>query len=98
MDSGKWLADEFKEVWIVDLGWRCPRNPKLSGTKHNVFGIQTGVAISLFVKRAKGSAARIFYARRPEFETGEEKLAWLGGSTLRTVRCEELSLTQKTTG
>ncbi len=31
----------------------CETNPKLSGTKHNVFGIQTGVAISFMVKRTK---------------------------------------------
>ena len=33
-------------------------NPKLSGTKHNVFGIQTGVAISFLVKRRKGEGLR----------------------------------------
>ncbi len=58
-------------------------NPKLSGTKHNVFGIQTGVAISFFVKRhgaAGKKGARVFYARRPEMETAEEKLACLGSA------------------
>ena len=35
---------------IVDLGGDVRANPKLSGTKHNVFGIQTGVAISFMVK------------------------------------------------
>ena len=86
----KVIADEFTEAWLVDLGGDVRENPKLSGTKHNVFGIQTGVAISFFVKRAKGSGTRIFYSRRPELETGEEKLAWLDGSKLRTVACEEV--------
>jgi predicted helicase len=42
----KIMADEFSEIWVVDLGGDIRENPKLSGTKHNVFGIQTGVAIS----------------------------------------------------
>ena len=72
-------AKEFNEIRIVDLGGDVRANPKLSGTKHNVFGIQTGVAISFMVKRAAGSSkgCRIFYARRPEMETAEEKLAFL---------------------
>ncbi len=35
----------------MDLGGDVRANPKLSGTKNNVFGIQTGVAISFLVKR-----------------------------------------------
>ena len=38
----KVVADEFNEIWVVDLGGDVRANPKLSGTKHNVFGIQTG--------------------------------------------------------
>ena len=38
-------------------------NPKLSGTKHNVFGIQIGVAITFMVRRHKAKGCRIFYAR-----------------------------------
>ena len=70
-------ASEFNEIRIVDLGGDVRANPKLSGTTHNVFGIQTGVAISFMVKRAKQKGCRIFYARRPEMETAEEKLAFL---------------------
>ena len=40
-------------------------NPKLSGTKHNVFGIQTGVAISFMVKKVSGTGCRSVYTRRP---------------------------------
>ena len=67
-------------------------NPKLSGTKHNVFGIQTGVAIA-FMVRVKGErgAAAIRYARRPEDETAADKLAWLSGSQLQG----DLSLRQQ---
>jgi predicted helicase len=44
----KIVARDFKEILVVDLGGDVRANPKLSGTKHNVFGIQTGVAISFF--------------------------------------------------
>ncbi len=97
------VAQEFNEIRIVDLGGDVRANPKLSGTKHNVFGIQTGVAISFLIKRqsatrsvkgGKGTkgehACRIFYTRRPEFETAEEKLSWLGQARLRELAAEEV--------
>jgi predicted helicase len=82
-------ARDFAEVWIVDLGGDVRANPKLSGTKNNVFGIQTGVAISFLVKKKAAEGCRIFYARRPEMETKEEKLEWLGSVRISTVQKEE---------
>jgi predicted helicase len=84
------IAREFHEVWIVDLGGDVRSNPKLSGTKHNVFGIQTGVAISFLVKRQRGQGCRIFYTRRPELEPAEDKLALLSRSKLGGLPFEEL--------
>lgn len=69
---------EFSDIWLMDLGGDVRDNPKLSGTTHNVFGIQTGVMIALLVKRKGKSGAMIRYARRPEMETAADKLAWLG--------------------
>ncbi|MBL8287423.1 MAG: N-6 DNA methylase [Rubrivivax sp.] len=89
----KTVAQEFAEIRIVDLGGDVRANPKLSGTRHNVFGIQTGVAISFFVKKAGAAGkkgARIFYARRPEMETAEEKLAWLGSTAASEAAVEEI--------
>jgi len=79
----KIVARDFQEIWIVDLGGDVRTNPKLSGTKHNVFGIQVGVAISFLVKR-RGFAgkAKILYSRRPEAETREDKLAFLSTERL----------------
>src|SRR5450759_322924 len=57
----KTVEQEFAEIYVVDLGGDVRANPKLSGTKHNVFGIQTGVAISFLVKREKRQGCRIFY-------------------------------------
>ena len=46
----KELAKDFDEIYVLDLGGNVRKNPKLSGTTHNVFGIQVGVSINLFVR------------------------------------------------
>ena len=83
----KVVAEEFAEIYVVDLGGDVRNNPKISGTKHNVFGIQAGVAISFLVKRGrmKGQQGRIFYARRPEFDTADEKLSFLANSKAESL-------------
>jgi predicted helicase len=86
----KVVENEFNAIYIVDLGGDVRSNPKLSGTKHNVFGIQTGVAISFMVKRQKVKDCRIFYTRRPELETAEEKLAFLGGIKFERLAFDEI--------
>lgn len=86
----KVLAEEFAEIHVIDLGGDVRANPKLSGTTHNVFGIQTGVAISFLVKKRGSKGARIFYTRRPEMETAEEKLAWLSRTQLHGIEREEV--------
>jgi predicted helicase len=83
-------AKEFNEIRIVDLGGDVRANPKLSGTTHNVFGIQTGVAISFMVKRAKQKGCRIFYASRPEMEMAEEKLTFLHNARISDMAFEEV--------
>lgn len=80
----KLVANDFQEIWIIDLGGDVRANPKLSGTKHNVFGIQTGVAIAMLVRRNQKAPAVIRYARRAEDETAEDKLSWLNTTTLNS--------------
>jgi predicted helicase len=89
------VAKEFAEIRIVDLGGDVRSNPKLSGTTHNVFGIQTGVAISFLVRKAKHKGCRIYYSRRPEFETAEEKLAFLASAGLGDLAFEEIAADAK---
>ena len=76
----KHLAGDFDVIYILDLGGNVRKNPKLSGTTHNVFGIQVGVSINLFVKSKNGKAdsqARMYYARVDEFWRKEEKYRYL---------------------
>ena len=76
------MATDFNDIRIVDLGGDVRVNPKLSGTKHNVFGIQTGVAICFLVRVKSDRSRSIWYSRRPEDETAEDKLTWLNGADL----------------
>jgi len=89
------VADEFSEIHIVDLGGDVRANAKLSGTTHNVFGIQTGVTISFFIKKAKSKtvtshAAKLFYVRRPEQETAEDKLAFLTSTSASNLSWQQI--------
>ena len=47
----KHLGNDFDALYVLDLGGNVRKNPKLSGTTHNVFGIQVGVSINFFVQK-----------------------------------------------
>ena len=87
----KVVADEFSHIYVVDLGGNVRDNPKLSGTTHNVFGIQTGVAIVFLVKKqADPGPCRIFYARRPEMELARDKLLFLRTTKFAEIQFEAI--------
>ena len=77
----KHLADDFDAIYVLDLGGNVRQNPKLSGTSHNVFGIQVGVSINFLIKRSAArttsKSAEIFYASTDEFWRKEEKYHYL---------------------
>ena len=82
----KVAADEFSDIYILDLGSDVRRNPKIAGTTHNVFGIQTGVAIGFFVRdKSKLDNSNVRYSRREDAELAIDKLAYL-----RTARIDEV--------
>lgn len=49
----KTIQDEFDYVYVIDTKSDVRANPKIAGTTHNVFGIQTGVAVMFLVKTGK---------------------------------------------
>jgi predicted helicase len=53
----KHLFADFDAIYVLDLGGNIRKNPELSGTTHNVFGIQVGVSINLLIRR-KGPAEK----------------------------------------
>ena len=75
----KHLVEDFDVIYVLDLSGNVRKNPKLSGTTHNVFGIQVGVSINFFIKRVgnTNSQAQIFYACVNEFWRKEEKYHYL---------------------
>ncbi len=91
----KCVAEEFSDIYVVDLGGDVRANPKLSGTKNNVFGIQTGVAIAFMVKRKGAKGSKIHYVRRPELDTADDKLAWLAANSARQVKFERVEPDKK---
>ena len=76
----KHLAADFDEIYILDLGGNVRKNPKLSGTTHNVFGIQVGVSINIFVRRdvlSEKRKCKISYAGTDEYWTRGRKEEFL---------------------
>jgi len=69
----KHLRRDFDRVSIVDLGGNVRKNPKLSGTTHNVFGIQVGACIALMEHHADRADGVVQYARMDEFWKRGEK-------------------------
>ncbi len=88
----KVLSEEFSDIYLIDLGGDVRKNPQLSGTKNNVFGIQIGVAISFLVRKEdkQNIPCKIFYTRRPEFDTAEDKLKFLSGTKFADIDFEHI--------
>ena len=88
----KIVAEEFGEIYILDLGSDVRRNPKISGTTHNVFGIQTGVAIAFFVReKGKVGSCGLYYARREDAETAVDTLSYLAKAKLSGIEFEQIT-------
>jgi len=69
----KHLLQDFARVHHLDLHGDIQKNPRLSGTTHNVFGIKDGVGITLAIRKS-GEAHRLRYYRVPEMWRKAEKL------------------------
>ena len=85
-------GQEFTDIYVLDLGSDVRRNPRISGTTHNVFGIQTGVAIAFFVReKAKLNQCGIHYTYREDTELATEKLAYLRDATLNNMGFDDIA-------
>jgi hypothetical protein len=79
------LMNSFDEIYLLDLHGnslkkeRCPDGSK----DENVFDIQQGVAIALFVKK-KGLGKRVFHFER--WGLREVKESWLLGNDVKTTK------------
>jgi predicted helicase len=94
----KRLAEDFTRIYHLDLHGNVRQNPKLSGTTHNVFGIQVGVGISVAVRHNQHQGTEIRYHRVPEDWRREEKCAFLDEiGTISGVKWEKLEPDGKNT-
>jgi predicted helicase len=75
----KHLLRDFTRIYHVDLHGDVNRDRTLSGTQHNVFGIQLGVGITIAVREAghRDDDHSLYYHRVPERWTRNQKLGWL---------------------
>lgn len=92
----KCINDEFSACYIVDTKSDVRVNPKIAGTTHNVFGIQTGVAIMFLVKKKEHEGkCRIHYHAMDETLRKEVKLQWLAETKLRDIPFELVTPDEK---
>ena len=88
----KLASSEFTDVYILDLGSDVRRNPKITGSTHNVFGIQTGVAVAFFVRqKSRHGQCEIHFARREDAELASDKLGYLSSAKFDDVIFETIT-------
>lgn len=85
------LLQDFTYLYHIDLHGNVRKNPKLSGSTHNVFGIQVGVGVTIAVRTSQPAKRAIYYHRVPEFWTKAEKLAFLANAqSAHNINWQEL--------
>lgn len=87
----KHLSSDFTQIYHLDLHGNVRKNPKLSGTTHNVFGIQVGVGITIAIRRSGSPTRGVHYFRVGETLTRYEKYRFLAkAATASTVQWSTL--------
>ena len=89
----KQVAEEFTNLYVLDLGSDVRSNPKISGTTHNVFGIQTGVAIGFFIRKKDRNkhSLEIRYTSREDSERAADTLRHLKRAELAETPFEQIT-------
>ncbi len=88
----KCVQNDFDYAYIIDTKSDVRANPKIAGTTHNIFGIQTGVAIMLLIKKAKreNPVCQIKYIALDDFWRKEVKLQWISSNSLKDIPFENI--------
>jgi predicted helicase len=88
----KIVERDFSEVFIIDTKSDVRANPKIAGTTHNIFGIQTGVAIMFLVKKENSiNKCNIHYVSLDDNWKKDIKLAWLKDNKIQTIQFEHIT-------
>ncbi len=95
----KHLIQDFDSTYILDLGGNVRKNPKISGTTHNVFGIQVGVSINIFIRRREWrETPTIHYFRTDKFWRKEQKYDFLDAKQYQSnIEWQEIQPNKKFT-
>ena len=88
----KCISKDFDFAYIIDTRSDVRANPKIAGTTHNVFGIQTGVAIMFLVKENNNTnkSCKIFYTHLADEMLKGDKLNWLENNRLEKIDFEKI--------
>ena len=93
------LMDDFDEIYLLDLHGNAKKRERTpnGGKDENVFDIQQGVAIGLFVKHGKSpkdTPARVFHAdlwgERGGDDDDDGKYGWLAANDITTTNWTQL--------
>lgn len=91
----KTIQQDYDQAYIIDTKSDVRTNPKIAGTTHNVFGIQTGVAVLFLVKsthkQIKIDPCKIEYVAMDDFWKKEEKLTWFAEHELKNIEFENIT-------
>ncbi len=94
----KHLLQDFTQIYHLDLHGNVRKNPKLSGTTHNMFGIQVGVGITVAIRNSKNASRKLYYYRVPEYWRKTEKLNLLAAEgSIAGIEWRELKPDEKYT-
>jgi predicted helicase len=92
----KCVQKEFHCIYIIDTRSDVRDNPKISGTKYNVFGIQTGVAIMYLIKKEnQQQKAAIHYYTLHDEQTKKEKLTFFDSTKFSKLLFERIEPDKK---
>ncbi|MEX0720327.1 MAG: type ISP restriction/modification enzyme [Balneolaceae bacterium] len=90
----KCIERDFDYCYIIDTKSDVRANPKIAGTTHNVFGIQTGVAIMFLIRkeeRAEGKCQIYYNGEIEDNWLKERKLEWLKHKNLKDISFEVIN-------
>jgi len=91
----KSLLESFDQIYVLNLHGSSRKGESIPSDvpkDENVFDIQQGVAISIFVKNNKIKEKKVFYADL--FGKREDKYGWLDRNRISTVQWQELKPTE----
>ncbi|MTJ50751.1 type ISP restriction/modification enzyme [Dolichospermum sp. UHCC 0259] len=85
----KVVADEFSEIYIIDLGGDIRAGDKTG----NVFNVQVGIAISFMIKQtsSKRLPCKIFYNQIFGLNTADAKLEYIAKSNFSDICFEHIT-------